>query len=573
MSLVQFALLVVPALVAAQQQAGTQFVKPEDKCSIEGQVTNAVTGEPVKKARINLDRMDRRDNGGSIATAYGATSDASGRFTIQDIDPGVYSLSAERSGFAHLEYGDRGPNRPATPFRLSAGARVNDIAFRLVPHAVIAGRVLDDDGEPMESVQVGVTRFVFQGGKRQLVPAGSGITDDLGEYRIFDLEPGKYYLSATYRRPLMTATNERAAADASEEEGYAPTYFPGTSDPAGAAVIEMSAGKVQTGTDITLRKTRTVRVRGRVTNSVGDSLPRNVALRLVPRNTMLAGFFSQFTARPARDRGGAFEFRGVTPGAYVLIAQWSGEGEGYHVAQPIDVGNNSIDDVAVLLTPGVEVKGQVRIDGQAQDGQAQQNSGRLQVSLEAQGPLSFSMGGRVASVKEDGSFTLPNVSADHYTVNVQGLSENLYVKSVRMGDVDGIETGLDLTSGATGILEILLSPNGGQADGTVADSNQQPAAGATVVLVPEARHREQAALFKKATADASGHFDIKGIAPGEYKLFAWQDVDSGAYQDPEFLKPYETRGEAVTMRDGGHETRQLSVIPAGSAPDSKSGGN
>ncbi len=553
----------MPVLVAAQQPAATQPVKPEDKCSIEGKVTNALTGEPVKKARISLDHMGRQDN-----ASYSATTDAGGRFAIQDVDPGDYILSAERNGFARLRYGDRGPNRPAPPFTLKAGARVNDVAFRLLPHAVIAGRVLDEDGEPMESVQVGVMRFVFQGGKRRLVPAGNASTDDLGEYRIFELEPAKYYLSATYRRPALTVTNERAAADGSEEEGYAPTYFPGTSDPASAVAIEMAAGKVLTGTEITLRKTRTVRVRGRVTNSMSEGLPRNVMLHLVPRNTMLEGFFSQLTTQPARNRGGAFEFRGVTPGAYLLMAQWSDEGGGYRVKQSVDVGNNSIDDVAVVLTPSLEVKGQVRIDGPAQE-----NSGRLHVSLEAQGPLSFSMGGPGAAVKEDGTFTLEHVSADHYTVHVLGLGDNLYLKSVRMGDVDGMETGIDLTSGAAGILEILLSPNGGQVDGTVADSNQQPAAGVTVVLAPDEPHRGQSMLFKRATADASGHFNIKGITPGDYKLFAWQDVESDAYQDPEFLKPYETRGEAVTIRDGGHETMQLSVIPAESAPASKSGGN
>jgi protocatechuate 3,4-dioxygenase beta subunit len=561
MRLVQFALLVVPLLAAAQQPAGTQPVKPEDKCSIEGQAVNAITGEPVRKAHISLEKGDRQNR-----ADYSATTDAGGRFTIQDIDPGDYSLSAERNGFARLQYGDRGPNRPTPPFTLRAGARVSDVGFRLVPNAVIAGRVLDDDGEPLESVQVGVTHFIFQGGKRQLRPGGGAMTDDLGEYRIFDLEPGKYYLSATYRRQTMMAMNDRGAPDTSEEEGYAPTYFPGTSDPAGAVAIEITAGEVLTGEDLTLRKTRTVRVRGRVTNSMGEGLPLSVILMLMPRNTRLADFSAPLRTRPARNRGGIFEFRGVPPGAYVLMARWSDDGKGYHVKQPIDVGNDSIDGVTVLLTPGLEVKGQIRIDGPAQ-----QTTGRYHVILEAQGP--FSMGRTGAPAKEDGSFAIENVSADHYTVNVQGLGENFYVKSMSMGDVDAMETGLDFTNGAAGTVEILLSPNGGQVEGTVADSNQQPAAGATVVLVPDTRHREQSMLFKTATADALGHFNIKGIAPGDYKLFAWQDVESGAYQDPEFLKPYETRGETVAIRESGHATAQLTVLPAESAPGSKSGGN
>ena len=157
-------------------------------------------------------------------------------------------------------------------------------------------------------------------------------------------------------------------------------------------------------------------------------------------------------------------------------------------------------------------------------------------------------------------------------MNVYGLPPAFYLKSVRMGDVDALESGLDTSPGAAGTLEITISGNGGQIEGSAADSKQKPVPGAVVSLVPDVPLRERLMLFKTTATDTTGHFSISGIAPGEYKLFAWQQVEDGAYQDPEFLKPYENQGQAVTIREGSRETAQLKVISVADAPP-KSAGN
>jgi protocatechuate 3,4-dioxygenase beta subunit len=441
---------------------------------------------------------------------------------------------------------------------LNPGQHTGDIVFRLVPHGVITGRVLDEDGEPVENVQVNVLRRQFFRGKRQLVPSGGSGTDDLGEYRIFGLAPGKYYLSANYRRWNAMMAQDRTPGGA-PEEGYAPTYFPGTTDPAGAVAIQVSAGAMVGGTDLALRKTLTVRVRGHVANVTGDGLPSRTMLRLVPRNTSFGGFFVQTWTQAIRNQGGTFEFRGIAPGAYLVWAQWSDEGKGYSVMQPLDVGNNNLDDVTVLLSPGVELKGQVRSEGSGDV-----NLGSLSIRLE---PKETAMrGGQGAKANDDGTFAIQNVSADHYWVNVYGLLPAYYVKSVRMGDVDALEAGLDTSQGAAGTLEITISGNGGQIEGTAADSKQKPASGAVVALVPDDPRRERLMLFKTTVTDTTGHFSITGVAPGEYKLFAWEQIEEGAYQDPEFLKPYENQGQAVTIREGSRETAQLKVISSADAP-------
>jgi hypothetical protein len=572
----RFALAAVPLLLAAQQavvtsqQPGTeqpegatqQPTKPEDKCSVEGQVRSAITGDPLRKAHVTLNRIGGAGMRSRNSADYGTTTDAGGHFLIQDIEPGTYQMDASRNGYVALAYGATKPEGPSTPLSLSPGRHTRDIVFRLTPNGVITGRVLDEDGEPMQGANITAMRFHTMRGKRQLMPAGVSGSDDLGEYRVFGLAPGKYYLSATYRKQNMMTPAQDNTPGGTPDEDYAPTYFPGTSDPTGAAPIDVAAGTVLSGIDVTLRKTRTVRVGGRVINTMGEGLPGRIMLRMLPRN-MSAGFMSQRMTQATRGNGGTFEFRGITPGAYVLMAYWNDEGKSFSVRQPIDVGNENVNDVNVALTPGLAIKGQVRVDGTGDVA-----LGNLRVGLETQ--TSMMMGGRAnATVKDDGSFEMENVAADNYRVNVYGLPGPFYVKSIRMGDADGLETGLDLSRGAGGPLEIMLSPNGGQVEGTVVDAKQQPATG-TVVLVPDVRHRDQTQLFKMMGTNASGHFTITGIAPGDYKLFAWQEVEGDGAQDPEFLKPYENQGQSLTIREGSRENAQLKLIPAEATPKNTS---
>src|SRR5579859_4833713 len=566
MILARFALLAVPLLLAAQQPVGVapqptanpQPTKPEDLCSVEGQVLNALTGEPLKKAQITMSKD------GDSGTEHGTATDAGGHFMVPDLDPGRYYLSANRNGFARAQYGARGANSGGTPISLAPGQHTRDIVLRLTPHGVIAGRVLDEDGEPVERVQVNTMRYQSFRGKRQLAPQGWGVTDDQGEYRIFGLEPGKYYLSARYQQRGFMAAEDRTAGGKPDED-YVPTYYPGTNDPAGAVSVAVTAGSVLGGTDITLRKARTVRVRGRVANGAGEGLPNNIMVRLMPREALYFGLFANQAAR-VRKQDGTFELRGVTPGSYMLVAQWWEEGKGSSVRQPVDVGNNNVDNVSLLLTPGVELKGQIHVEGPP--GGVQFDT--LNIGLEPQGFLP--MGQPNASVKQDGSFTLENVPADTYRVTLNGLTENFYVKAIRMGDADALYTGLDLTHGGSGALEIAINPNGGQVDGAVQKEDSKPAGGATILLAPDS-NRQQFSLFKTTTTDQYGHFSIKGVAPGGYKLFAFEQMDWGAYQDPEFLKPHEDKGEAVAIRESSHETAQLKVIPAEAAQATKKDGN
>jgi hypothetical protein len=168
-----------------------------------------------------------------------------------------------------------------------------------------------------------------------------------------------------------------------------------------------------------------------------------------------------------------------------------------------------------------------------------------------------------AEVKNDLSFKLANAGLESYDVEVTPMPETFYLKSIHLGQRDVTEAGLDFTQGIpSGDLTIVLNPNGGQIDGSVRDAKDEPAIGATVTLIPDPAHQSLAWMYKTTQTDQSGHFAIKGVRPGEYRIYGWEEIEHGAYEDPEFLKPHESESEKVSIKESGHGSVNLKLISA-----------
>lgn len=256
------------------------------------------------------------------------------------------------------------------------------------------------------------------------------------------------------------------------------------------------------------------------------------------------------------DSKGNFEIQGVVPGPYVLLANAMEDKTQLIGRALVDVGASSVEGIVVTVAAAPEVAGKLILEGKTD---AKLNS--INVYLEPKGPAVI--GGAGGQTNPEGRFVLHSVVPDSYAVNVFGLTGNVYLKAVRFGDADVTDSGLDFSQGIPpGELTVVLSANGGQVSGAVQNDKQQPAAGAQVVLIPEEAKRHISRLYHPTAADASGNFKISGIAPGEYKLFAWEQADMNAWQDPEFLKLFESRGESVTVKENSLESKQLKVIPA-----------
>jgi hypothetical protein len=226
---------------------------------------------------------------------------------------------------------------------------------------------------------------------------------------------------------------------------------------------------------------------------------------------------------------------------------------------PIEIGNSDIQNVSLIVTPGFTLPGRLVVEGQQPSTANQnQNAPRIRVMLRTDSPQA---GGAppAAAVQTDGTFSLEQVGRDDYRVSVSGIPRNGYVKMARYGATDVMSEGLRLDRQPTGVLDILVSTNTGIADGTVQNEKQEPAANVVVVLVPEAL-RSRLDLYKTASTDAVGHFHAEGIAPGDYRAFAWEDVENGAWQDPDFLRQFEDRGRRVTISENGTANLELRLI-------------
>jgi len=543
--------LLVSSLAAQQAPVGSV-----EKATIEGLVVSAGTGEPLRRAVVTLRQVQGRE------PSYATSTDASGHFILKDIGPGRYRLCVERNGYVRQEYGQRAANRPGTILTLQPGQYLRDVVLRLISTGAITGRVYDEAGEPIEGGRIRALRRSYERNQRQFVQAAAAVTNDRGEYRLYGLPPGHYYVGATYTPALahevVVATAAQATAGSILEEGYAPTYYPATTDPGRAAPIALGPGEELRGLDFSLLPKRTVRVRGRVFSAASGRPGRGASLWLYARESGARG--SVFRMQTVvEDSQGAFEFRGVTPGSYVLGANGLEEGEIYAAQQTLDISDADVDGISLVLAAGIELKGRVRTEGNAQ-----LNSTDLRVVLQPHDDPETDA--TSVSVKPDGTFVLKNVASDVYDVTLAGAPEDFYLKAARLGSDNVLEAGLNLARGRQpGTLELVLSSAGGQVDGVVT-SEQQGFDSALVALVPEPHHRSQNRLYKTSTIDQYGHFTLRGIAPGDYKLFAWEDLEPGAYLDTDFLQPYEERGENLRVLETGRHSVRLKLISADMIP-------
>jgi len=531
--------LFAAALFPAQRPAAS----PAATCRVEGVVVSAARSEPIKRAQVFLFQINK-----PMGMSYSTISGADGRFGMADIEPGAYYLSASRRGFIRAQYGARQPGSPGATLALERGQGIRDLVIRMVPQAVITGRVVDEDGDPVAHAQVQSRRYDRKGGRAQFRWGFGDNTNDLGEYRISGVAPGRYLVSATI--PASPETPVALSAAETVPRAYAQTYHPATIDPANATVLEITAGAQVRGVDVMLVKARAVSVKGRVYPAPGRET-QGVEIQLRVRNS--DGMSQEMSIMA--DAQSNFALHSVIPGSYVLSAVWHGK-QMLIARQEIEVGEAGVDDVVLTGTPGLELSGRISIQGQSEA------PSEARIAL-VSGQERWGADGEV---KDDGSFKISNVSPDQYKVQVFGLPETHFVKAVHFAGRDVLESGLDLMRNAAGPIEIVVSSNGGQVTGSVTDAGEKPVTAALVALVPDGKRRDDTRFYKQASTDQQGRFSIKGITPGEYKLFTLEDVEYGAYEDPEFLKPIESKGVPVTIREGSRENLKLRVIAVEKAP-------
>ena len=585
--------------VAAFSQAGggqgqgggqqQQAAPAQPPGSMTGQVVSATTGEPLRKVTLSLKPQGR---GGSPATA---TSDAAGNFRFPSVDPGTYTLTGERPGYVRAAYGQDRVGGQARPIEVATAKTTSNIQLKLLPQSVISGRVFDQDGDPIQNASVQVMRYSYPGGKRQLTNVQQATTNDLGEFRIPGLAPGRYYVNATDRSLLGAvqallqgggnnknkggrgAILDRLLGNTGPNpEAYVTTYYPRAIEPNGATPIDLVPGSEARGIDIGLLKARKYTVAG-VVEGMPANTPQqpaqgnakqkgkqgqwNVNLTMIPRSSSpqqpgIASILGGGNAQVNTD--GTFEFRGVQPGPYYLVAQSRGGQQAQRLSArvPIDVGSSDLNSINVRLTPPLAVTGKVAPE--KADSTLNLTSIRLNFTSSAPQGQGGGRGGQPRiTIADDGKFQT-ELDGDSYNVEVTGAPAGYYLKAVRLSGREVPDNVLDLTFSGSA-LDIVLANDAGSITGTVQRSNGDPVQSARVTAVP-ANNSPRADLYKSVNSGTDGSFTLSNLPPGNYKLYAWEEVETNAWMDGDFRRPFETLSTSAAIRDGAGPNVTLKVI-------------
>jgi protocatechuate 3,4-dioxygenase beta subunit len=522
---------------------------------LRGHVVDATTGQPLRRVNVNAYPEFGRD----AFAGRGAVTDGEGRFEIRDVAAGKYSVSAYRPGYLSMVFGQRGVSSGITSIEVRDGQTVDKIVLRLTRGGVITGRVVDEFGDPAVNAHVQVLRYQFQNGGRRLSPAGGGFspdrTDDRGEFRLYGLPPGQYYVSA---RPEHSMRQN----DAAEASAPALSYYPNSPDPGGAQRVTIAAGRETSGINIALVSTRVVRVRGRAVHSNGEPFAGGF-VNFMQRHEF-GGSFNNSSARVAAD--GIFEARNVQPGRYTLTVRPSNARDdddsevGY---ASIVVGYEDLDNVMIVGSRGGILRGSFVTD----EG--------VPMPIKAS-----SLMVHVNPADNEPSFGMrPPRVQDDYTFELKGLFGRLRISPTVMMDPasgPGMEWGQkailwrgeDVTDQPFEFdpgqviedVQIVYSRRWANLSGTVTDDRGSAVESWLVLFTTdENKWTGQSRHVRTTRSTAQGEYRFPRLPQGEAYLAAVSEMEPGQAQDPEFLRGLRDRAIRIAIGDGTTHTQNLRV--------------
>lgn len=526
-------ILIAAALASAQANLPTsgQFRQPPQAeptnfdCAADGSVTNAVTGEPIVRAHVNIV---------SGNSSYSAATDSSGNWALSNMACAPAQLQVTRQGFLqNYTPGPSGHSPDTAAHRglsLVSGSPVHAIKTELIPQSVTQGKALDDQGDPVMGVQITAMSERVIEGRPRFQQAGTGTTNDLGEYRIAGLPKGKYIFCAHQNQPVgpIQSGSQTIPAD---------TCYPGPLDGGVASAMDLAAGH-EAKVDFTMTEVPAVHVRGTIT---GLPEGRGSGLRLMRRG---ADFGNNL---PGNVRDGRFDFR-VPPGSYILAADYFENGNRLTARVPVDVGTSDVDNIVVHLDGGFTVTGTVHLASQS----AQLPERQFGINLRSSDPTSSA--GQLKWEPDHSSFSLNDMTPGSYRLEAFPRAP-FYVKSATLGGQDILNNEIPIMQ-AAGPIDIQLRDDGGAIEGDVSDANGQPVTAGVMLL--------RGTILISSVA-AQGHFMLQNIAPGDYTIYAWDDPTQVQYADPDWMRRNGAGGTAITVAAG--QSQQIKLAEQSVPPE------
>ncbi len=520
-----------------------QPAKP-GKSTLRGHVVAADTGAPLRRAQVRVTSQELREN-------RMTTTDGDGKYEFKELPAGRYTVFANKGSYVGLSYGQQRPFEPGKPLEILEAQTVEKVDFALPRGGVITGRILDEFGEALSDAQVVAQRYQNVGGRRRLVPAGRPAqTNDIGEFRLFAIPPGQYYLSATLR-------NFGMMGDSDDRSGYAPTYFPGTSNVSEAQKVTVGLGQIISDMNMSLLTTRTARITGTAVDSQGR--PMMGMVMAMPRgDSMMFNFGPPGQIKP----DGTFSIGGLAPGNYVLQTNGPGGPETESAVAEITIGGDDIDGVRLVASKPSTASGRVVVDAGA--AQALRPSS-LRLMLQ---PVVFDMpmmgGTGPGVVNDDLTFELKS-RPGKMKLAFAGQAPGWTIRTVRYRGVDVTDTGIEFRPNEN-ITEIELELTNRVTDlsGVVTNSKGEALKDYSVIIFAQDREKWMpgSRFLRSGRPDQDGRFKLSALPPGDYYVMALDYLDQDAWTEPEYLERVRNRATSVSINEGETKTVDLKVTTA-----------
>ena len=547
---------------------------------ILGRVVASDSGAPIRRAQVRLTAPE--------IGSKSAMTDTEGRFEFRELPAGRFTLNASKSGYVTVQYGQTRPFESGRPIEL-ADKQVVDKADLAMPRGgVISGRIVDEFGDPLPDAIVSAMRQTWANGRRRLLPTGrTSSTNDLGQFRMYGLPPGEYYVSATLRNTDITMMDAAilggpasGASGSTPSSGYAPTYFPGTTVATNAQRVTVAIAQEAQNTDFALAPVRLAKISGTVITSDGKPLEGGlVSASPVSRSgefglALLAGASGRTT------KDGHFTIANVTPGDYTLTVRsvriftsgggdnmtfqttisgpGEGGGDGESAALPVSVAGEDLSNVVIITSKGATASGRITFEGSATP--PSMTGVRITTTAVDSDAPAIGMGGTAA--KEDGSFLLRGLSGRRI-LRAANLPPGWTLKSVRLNGDDVTDTGVEFKSGQdVSGLEIVATSTLTEISGSVTAPNGAAIKDYTVIVFsddPQHWSLPFSRWVSGARPDQEGRFRFRNLPAGSYNIIAVEYVEAGAWGDPELLERLKTRARRITLADGGTERLDLKL--------------
>jgi len=522
---------------------------PDTGGVVTGVVRRADSGAPIPEAQVAVvGETESVDQAMRRATI----TDVNGRFTIRSITPGPYTVFVQAEGYYGATAEADAAPRTQKSVRVDEAQQADVGILKLVAGSVISGRVSDPNGQAVAGATVEALKASYVRDRLAFTPVKSVKTDDRGEYRMYWVSPGEYYVRATYRS-RSEAVHER----------YERIFFPRIAEEDAAPPVSVRSGAEMAGVDVRIPVTPIagITISGQVRGGSDDDL-RVSAVHVVPRDrrVLLVGddvdVFENYAADTSRGR---FEIRNVPPGEYNLYPLVRDREQPRTVPIPVDVEKRDIENLSATLEPTFDLPGRVTLDGE-QDGRAVLKDAFQLVALESMPGIDP----YAVNLSDSGEFTALQLPAGKYAFRLAAAfkASDTYILDLKRGESSVFDSGLTIGGKTEEPLEVVLKSKGGSLSGSVSDiTSLHPFPYATVVLIPEKSRRQNLALYKQTLSAENGSFNFTGILPGEYKLFAWGSLTNGAWQNRIFLQRFEDRGVDITVVERIEKRVELSVIP------------